>query len=183
MKDVIGAADSEDDSIRVEKQGAIGFLVLSQPSTLNALTLDMVDALHGGLRVLEADASINIIVIRSSSNRAFCAGGDMKRIRQYCMDKNFEAVSRYFSNEYALNLAIARCSKPYLALIDGIAMGGGLGVSVHGRFRVVTEKALMAMPETRIGFFPDIGASYFLPRLPSRCGYWLGLTSETIKGK
>ena len=183
MKDIINSTASPIDGICVEKQGCIGFLVLSLPATLNALTLDMVNALHAGLRDLEADPDIDLIVIRSSSDRAFCAGGDMKRIRQLCMDKDFEAVSRYFSAEYALNLAIANCSKPYLALIDGIAMGGGLGVSIHGRFRVVTEKALMAMPETRIGFFPDVGASYLLPRLPSRCGYWLGLTSVTIKGR
>jgi len=182
MKDSISGSRNPIDSVCVERRGPIGFLVLSQPTTLNALTLDMVDALHAGLRELEADADISLIIIRSDSDRAFCAGGDMKRIRQYCMNKDFEAVSRYFSKEYALNLAIANCSKPYLALINGIAMGGGLGVSVHGRFRVVTEKAVIAMPETRIGFFPDVGASYFLPRLPSRCGYWLGLTSATVKG-
>lgn len=183
MKESTSGAGSRTDSIGVERLGPIGCLVLSQPATLNALTLDMVDALHAGLQDLEADSDITLIVIRSSSDRAFCAGGDMKRIRQYCIDKNFEAVERYFTHEYALNLAIANCRKPYLALIDGVAMGGGLGVSIHGRYRVVTEKAVMAMPETRIGFFPDVGASYFLPRLPSRCGYWLGLTSASVKGR
>ena len=182
MKDSISGTGNPTASISVERLGPIGFLVLSQPATLNALTLYMVDALHAGLQDLEADSDIALIVIRSSSDRAFCAGGDMKRIRQYCIDENFDAVEHYFTHEYALNLAIANCSKPYLALIDGIAMGGGLGVSIHGRFRVVTEKAVLAMPETRIGFFPDVGASYFLPRLPSRCGYWLGLTSASVKG-
>lgn len=182
MKNVKGNVGNGANSVRVERQGAIGYLVLSQPATLNALTLDMIKALHAGLQELEADAVVKLVIIRSDSQRAFCAGGDMKHIRQLCLDENFDAVGRYFTNEYALNLAIARCSKPYLALIDGIAMGGGLGISVNGRFRIVTERALLAMPETRIGFFPDVGASHFLPRLPARCGYWLGLTSASVTG-
>lgn len=125
-KNCISGSGNPTASISVERLGPIGFLVLSQPATLNALTLYMIDALHAGLQDLEADTDIALIVIRSSSDRAFCAGGDMKRIHQYCIDENFDAVDRYFTHEYALNLAIANCSKPCLALIDGIAMGGGL---------------------------------------------------------
>ncbi|MGQ7843357.1 enoyl-CoA hydratase/isomerase family protein [Granulosicoccus sp. 3-233] len=168
--------------IRLEARGPVGMLVLSRPETLNALTIDMVLALSEGLRKLESDNAIKMIIISSDSERAFCAGGDMKQIRQHALNGDHEAIRHYFTNEYALNLSIAKCRKPYLALIDGIAMGGGLGVSVHGQYRVVTEKAVMAMPESRIGFFPDVGASWFLPRLPLRCGYWLGLTSASVKG-
>lgn len=176
--------DSEpQNGIRVETRGPLGTLVLSRSATLNALTIDMVKALNEGLRNLESDNAIKLILIRSDSDRAFCAGGDMKQIRQHAMNGEHDAIRRYFTNEYTLNLSIARCRKPYMALIDGVAMGGGLGVSVHGRYRIVTEKALLAMPESRIGFFPDVGASYFLPQLPQRCGYWLGLTSASVKGR
>ncbi len=168
--------------IRLDTRGPVGLLILSRPDTLNALTIDMIQALATGLRSFEADNDIKLIVICSDSPRAFCAGGDMKQIRQHAIDDDHEAIRHYFTHEYGLNLAIAKCRKPYLALIDGVAMGGGLGVSVHGRYRVVTEKALLAMPESRIGFFPDVGASWFLPRLPRRCGYWLGLTSASVKG-
>ncbi|NND92978.1 MAG: enoyl-CoA hydratase/isomerase family protein [Granulosicoccus sp.] len=167
----------------MDTHGTIGHLVLSQPATLNALTLEMVQSLHAGLDSLENDDTVRLIIIRSASSRAFCAGGDMKHIRQLCLAEDYAAVEEYFSREYALNLAISRCTKPYLALIDGVAMGGGLGISVHGRFRVVTERASMSMPETRIGFFPDVGASWFLPRLPQRCGYWMALTAAPVTAR
>lgn len=175
-------AEGERDGVSTRVRGPLGMLVLSRPATLNALTIDMVKALNAGLGMLEADNDIKLIIICSDAEKAFCAGGDMKQIRQHVLDDDHDAIERYFTHEYALDLAIARCSKPYLALMNGVAMGGGLGVSVNGRFRVVTEKALLAMPESRIGFFPDVGATWFLPRLPLRCGYWLGLTAASIRG-
>jgi len=168
--------------VKVSQQGALGELLLDNPSTLNALTLSDIQALHTGLHEHEANPDVKAIVIRSSSSKAFCAGGDMKHIRTQAMQGNVESIESFFREEYALNLAIARCSKPYIALMDGIAMGGGLGVSVHGSVRVVTERSLLAMPETRIGFFPDVGASYFLPRLHHGAGIWLGLTSMAVRG-
>lgn len=168
-------------SFRVDVVGSVGYLTLAQPSSLNALTQSMIDALTAGLRSHESNVAVAIIVIRSDSERAFCAGGEMKQLRNHALNSNATAIASFFKGEYALNLAIATCSKPYLAIIDGIAMGGGLGLSVHGRFRVVTEHAVMAMPESRIGFFPDVGGSYFLPRLPYGCGKWLGLTAATVK--
>lgn len=178
----MNTASDTHSGIRLDTRGPVGLLILSRPETLNALTIDMIQALGSALRSFESDNDIKLIVICSDSPRAFCAGGDMKQIRQHAIDDNHDAIRHYFTHEYGLNLAIAKCRKPYLALIDGVAMGGGLGVSVHGRYRVVTEKALLAMPESRIGFFPDVGASWFLPRLPDRCGYWLGLTSASVKG-
>ncbi len=178
----MNTAAEPQNGIRIDTRGPLGMLIMSRPATLNALTIDMVQALSTGLRRLESDNAIKLIIICSDSERAFCAGGDMKRIRQHALNGEHDAIRHYFTHEYALNLAIAKCRKPYLALIDGVAMGGGLGVSVHGQYRVVTERALMAMPESRIGFFPDVGASWFLPRLPLRCGYWLGLTSASVSG-
>lgn len=169
--------------IVIERLGNVGYLTLAQPASLNALTLDMVSGLHEGLNQHEQDSSVHLIVLRSASERAFCAGGDMKKIRQLALDSNFNAIKDFFTREYALNLAIAECSKPYISLIDGVAMGGGLGLSVHGDFRVVTDKAIMAMPESRIGFFPDVGGSYFLQKLPHDSGTWLALTAMAVRGQ
>lgn len=169
--------------IVVERCGHVGYLTLAQPASLNALTMEMVDALHEGLKQHEADSSVYAVVLRSASDRAFCAGGDMKKVRQLAIDGDFNTIEAFFTKEYALNLAIAECTKPYISLIDGVAMGGGLGLSVHGSFRVVTEKAIMAMPESRIGFFPDVGGSYFLQRLQYDCGIWLALTAMAVRGQ
>ncbi|MFK7996325.1 MAG: enoyl-CoA hydratase/isomerase family protein [Granulosicoccus sp.] len=168
--------------VKLQQNGAIGELMLCSPKTLNALTHTDIQAVRSGLARFEADATVRAIVIRSDSERAFCAGGDMKRIREHILAKRFDDIERFFTDEYALNLAISRCQKPYIALMNGIAMGGGLGISVHGHFRVVSENSRLAMPESRIGFFADVGASYFLPKLPHRAGYWLGLTSVSVKG-
>lgn len=169
--------------VMVDRVGSVGYLTLNQPSTLNALTLDMVDALHSGLTRHEADPAVAVIVVRSNNEKAFCAGGDMKKMRQHQLDGELDAIATFFTREYALNLAISRCSKPYVSIIDGVAMGGGLGISVHGSHVVVTERALMAMPESRIGFFPDVGASYFLQRLPYDSGHWLALTAQSVRAQ
>lgn len=169
-------------AVQSERVGAIGYLTLCSGATLNALTPAMVDSLASGLNQHETDAAVSLIIIRSDNQRAFCAGGDVKHIRQLSLAGEHKEIGRFFKHEYALNLAIAACEKPYLALINGVAMGGGLGISVHGRFRVVTERAILAMPESRIGFFPDVGASCFLPLLPHRSGWWLGMTAAHVKG-
>lgn len=169
--------------VTIERSGHVGYLTLAQPASLNALTMDMIDALHVGLKQHEKDAAVKLIILRSASDRAFCAGGDMKKIRQLALDNKTETINEFFTREYALNLAIAECSKPYISLIDGVAMGGGLGLSVHGTFRVVTDRAIMAMPESRIGFFPDVGGSYFLQHLPFSCGAWLALTAMAVRAQ
>ncbi|MDB4222694.1 enoyl-CoA hydratase/isomerase family protein [Granulosicoccus sp.] len=169
--------------VSVEIVGAVGYLTLTRTATLNAITQDMVDELHNGLREHVDNAAVKVVVLRSASEKAFCAGGDMKRIRQLVLDNDKAAIKNFFTREYALNLAIAECPKPYISLIDGVAMGGGLGLSVHGRYVVATEKALMAMPEARIGFFPDVGASHFLQQLPYSCGIWLALTAAPVRAK
>ena len=169
-------------TVRAEVRGRVGHLNLGRSGSLNALTLDMVRALAVGLERHAADEAVRAIVVSSEDPRAFCAGGDMKRVRELVLGADFESVDAFFREEYALNLAIARCPKPWIALIDGVAMGGGLGISVHGSHRIVSERARLAMPETRIGLFPDVGGSHFLPRLPHRAGWWLALAAETVEG-
>jgi enoyl-CoA hydratase len=169
--------------VSVELIGSVGYLTLTKSATLNAITQEMLDELHNGLREHEQNAAVKVIMLRSTSERAFCAGGDMKRIRQFVLEDDKESIEHFFTREYALNLALAECSKPYISLIDGVAMGGGLGLSVHGQFVVATENALMAMPESRIGFFPDVGASHFLQKLPYNSGVWLALTAAPVKGQ
>lgn len=167
--------------INTRKRGRIGYLTLDKPESLNALTESMIDELTEGLNLFESEDTIEAVVINSSSARAFCAGGDMKRIRELALAEDKAAIDSFFEKEYALNLAIAECSKPFIAIIDGVAMGGGLGLSVHGSHRIVTERAVMAMPETRIGFFPDVGGSFFLPELVGNAGRWLALTAAPVR--
>jgi enoyl-CoA hydratase len=169
--------------VSVEIVGAVGYLTLTRTATLNAITQDMVDELHNGLREHVDNAAVKVVVLRSASEKAFCAGGDMKQIRQLVLESDKAAIKFFFTREYALNLAIAECPKPYISLIDGVAMGGGLGLSVHGQYVVATEKALMAMPEARIGFFPDVGASHFLQQLPYNSGVWLALTAAPVNAQ
>jgi len=125
--------------VKTLKRGRIGYLTLDKPKTLNALTESMIDDLYTGLTLFESDDSVDAIVINSSSDRAFCAGGDMKRIRELAIAGDRPAIDAFFEKEYAFNLAISRCSKPYIALINGVAMGGGLGLSVHGSHRIAAS--------------------------------------------
>ncbi|HEY3481029.1 MAG TPA: enoyl-CoA hydratase/isomerase family protein [Streptomyces sp.] len=159
-----------------------GVIALDRPGALNALDLTMVQLITAALEAWRDDDAVRSVVVHSTSPKAFCSGGDIRAVREAALRGDDAAVLAYFTAEYALNLMIARYPKPYTALIDGYAMGGGLGVSVHGSARVVTERASLAMPETAIGFFPDIGASYFLPRLPGAVGWYLGLTGARISG-
>ncbi|MDF9816805.1 enoyl-CoA hydratase/isomerase family protein [Streptomyces sp. SPB162] len=161
---------------------ATGVIALDRPEALNALDLTMVRAMTEALEGWREDDGIRSVVVRSTSPKAFCAGGDIRTIREASLRGDHAAVREYFAAEYALDALIAGYPKPYTAIIDGFALGGGLGISVHGAARVVTERAALAMPETAIGFFPDIGASHFLPRLPGSIGRYLGLTGARISG-
>ncbi|MFT3659848.1 MAG: enoyl-CoA hydratase/isomerase family protein [Gordonia sp. (in: high G+C Gram-positive bacteria)] len=162
--------------------GSVAEIVLDRPRALNALDQSMIDDMFATLTAWGDDDAIETVLVTSASPRAFCAGGDIRAIREAAVDGDAAAITRYFAGEYRLNQLIAEYPKAYVALIDGAAMGGGLGISVHGELRIVTENALLAMPETAIGFFPDVGASYFLPRLPEGVGLWLGLTGARLRG-
>ena len=171
-----------DSSVIASREGRIGRILLNRPKALNALDLPMIAAIAAALAEWRDDPSVHAVVIDSASDRAFCAGGDIRAIRTHAVAGDAAEIEKFFAEEYALNAAIAEYPKPYIALIDGICMGGGIGVSVHGRVRVATEAALFAMPETAIGMFPDIGATFFLPRLPGELGMFLGLTGTRVAG-
>ena len=170
------------ESVLLARDGRAGRITLNRPNVLNALDLDMIRGIRDALDTWRESPEIHAIVIQGAGERAFCAGGDIRQIRDLVLAGRDEAVETFFATEYALNQAIAEYPKPYVALIDGVCMGGGIGVSVHGRIRVATEAALLAMPETAIGMFPDIGASYFLPRLPGALGVFLALTGTRMRG-
>ena len=165
--------------VLTERRGGAGWITLNRPRARNALDLGMIHAITKALDGWREDPAIRRVVMTSSSELAFCSGGDVRAVRRAVLDSRPDGDT-FFRDEYALNLAIATYPKPFIALIDGTCMGGGLGVSIHGTHRVVTERAAFAMPETAIGFFPDIGASYFLPRLPGAVGMYLGLTGSRM---
>ena len=163
--------------IRFERRGGLGLVILDRPRALNALTLDMIRALDARLDDWAGDAAVRTVAIRGAGGRAFCAGGDVRAL--YDGDADFRAT--FYRDEYRLNRRIFRYAKPYVALIDGVTMGGGVGVSVHGSHRVASERTLFAMPETSIGLFPDVGGGYFLPRRPGRIGMYLALTGARLR--
>lgn len=158
------------------QDGPVGRILLNRPKALNALDLVMVDMMMAQLKSWEHDETVKVIVIEGAGEKAFCAGGDIRGLYDARKVDDEETLDAFYRREYHLNHYIATYPKPYIALMDGITMGGGVGVSIHGRFRVVTERTLFAMPETGIGFFPDVGGGYFLPRCPGKIGMYLGLT-------
>jgi enoyl-CoA hydratase len=174
------AEDLASDEIGIERRGAVALVTLNRPRALHALTHDMVRRLSRALALWRDDPEVGAVVVRAVPGRAFCAGGDIRAIVETVRQSGIEHAVRFFFDEYRLNWRIRQFPKPYVALIDGITMGGGVGVSVHGSHRIVTENTVFAMPETAIGFFPDVGGSSFLPRLPDRVGFHLGLTGERI---
>lgn len=168
------------DDILFDRQGAIGLITLNRPKALNALTRAMCIALRRQLRDWEDDPAIRAVVIQGAGDRAFCAGGDV--VALYDSGKaGTSAWQDFFASEYRMNAAIGAFKKPYVALIDGVVMGGGVGVSVHAPYRIATERTLFAMPETGIGLIPDVGGGYFMPRLPGESGMFLALTGERLK--
>jgi enoyl-CoA hydratase/carnithine racemase len=176
------ASAIEDIAVLTRRDGRVGRIVLNRPKALNALTLGMIRACTEALHGFRDDPHVHAVVIEGAGDRAFCAGGDIRALRDGQLSGDRTGVEAFFREEYDLNLTISTYPKPYVALIDGICMGGGIGVSVHGPYRVATEHAMFAMPETAIGFFPDIGGTFFLPRLPGQLGIYLGLTGLRTTG-
>jgi enoyl-CoA hydratase len=173
---------SAEPSVITRPDGRVGRILLNRPKALNALDLPMIRAITAALQAWRDDPHIHAVVIEGAGDRAFCAGGDIRALRQHQLDGDRAPADAFFGEEYALNRMISTYPKPYIALIDGICMGGGIGVSIYGAYRVASEHAMFAMPETAIGFFPDIGATFFLPRLPGKLGTYLGLTGARIHG-
>uniref|UniRef100_A0A8B9GJM3 3-hydroxyisobutyryl-CoA hydrolase n=1 Tax=Amazona collaria TaxID=241587 RepID=A0A8B9GJM3_9PSIT len=168
--------------VLLEKKGGAGIITLNRPKALNAVNLSMIRQIYPQIKTWEKDPETFLIIIKGTGGKAFCAGGDIRAITDAGKVGN-KLAQDFFKEEYTLNNAIGTCKKPYVALIDGITMGGGVGLSVHGHFRVATEKTVFAMPETAIGLFPDVGGGYFLPRLSGKIGYYLALTGFRLKGR
>jgi enoyl-CoA hydratase len=172
-------AVSEEPEIIFEVRGHAGFVTLCRPNALNALTLGMIRRLNKQLVEWIQDDAIAHVVLRGAGGRAFCAGGDVRRLYEWGRAGDGRA-RQFYREEYVLNTIIKRCPKPYVALIDGVVMGGGLGISVHGSLRIGGPNTVVAMPETGIGLFPDVGGSWFLPRLPGHLGTYLALTGARL---
>ncbi len=174
--------------VLLEEKGGVGFITLNRPRALNALSLVMVRALTAALLAWRDDAGIRAVAIRGSGKEgpfgAFCAGGDIRFFHQAALAGD-PALEDFFTEEYTLNHLIHHYPKPYIAFMDGIVMGGGMGISGHGganSLRIVTPRTRMAMPETNIGLFPDVGGGYFLSRCPGHLGEYLALTGQVIGG-
>jgi enoyl-CoA hydratase len=178
----VNSSPKAEDSVIVARDGRVGRLTLNRPKALNALNLDMIRQLTTALDEWRDDNSVHAVVLTGAGERAFCAGGDIRAIRDAALSGDEETISSFFGEEYALNARIAAYQKPFISLIDGFCMGGGIGLSVHGRIRVTSESAQFAMPETAIALFPDVGATHVLPRLPGELGMYLGLTGARLVG-
>jgi 3-hydroxyisobutyryl-CoA hydrolase len=170
------------DDVLFEQINHIGVITLNRQKQLNALNLSMIRKITPQLRTWEKDPLIDMILIRGTGEQAFCAGGDIKAIRDSSLKGDKIGAMTFFGEEYQLNYLISTFKKPYIALINGITMGGGVGLSVHGRFRIATEKTMFAMPETAIGFFPDVGGMHVLSKLGT-LGLYLALTGHRLKGQ
>jgi len=167
------------DELMVPNYARLGLITLNRPQALNALTEDMCIAIDQQLIEWDATPAIKLVVIRGNGERGFCAGGDVKRIYDSGIENQAKSM-QFFQHEYQMNRRIKHFSKPYIALLHGISMGGGLGVSLHGSYQLAAENLKLAMPETGIGFYPDVGATYFLSRCPGAIGIYLGLTGSVI---
>lgn len=164
--------------VLVEEIGNKGIITLNRPQALNAYNFQMAEKVSSYINKWQNTKSL--IIIKGNGGRAFCSGGDVKRMVQ--ADHPTEAGGQMAKVVYSMNYMIGNLKIPYVAFIDGITMGGGAGLSVHGKYRIATEGTVFSMPEVLIGYFPDVGASYFLPRLQGRLGFYLGLTAARLKG-
>jgi len=172
--------DAIPNDVLAEVRNHIGHLTLNRPAGLNAITLDMVRLLQQQLDAWASDADVHAVVLRGAGEKAFCAGGDIRSL--YDSYKSGDTLHEdFFVEEYALDLTIHYYRKPVLALMDGFVLGGGMGLVQGADLRVVTEKSRLAMPEVAIGYFPDVGGSYFLPRIPGELGIYLGVSGVQIR--
>ncbi|GLQ06459.1 enoyl-CoA hydratase/isomerase family protein [Sneathiella chinensis] len=170
----------QEQEIIFEIRGQMGVITLNRPKALNALTHEMAVALDAQLVEWADDPAVQAVLVKGAGEKAFCAGGDI--VRLYNEGKSGgDYPYQFYRDEYVCNARVKHFPKPYIAFLDGIVMGGGVGVSVHGSHRIATEKTLFAMPETGIGLFPDVGGTYFLPRCPGEVGMYLGLTGDRLK--
>ncbi|MGV2921277.1 enoyl-CoA hydratase/isomerase family protein [Streptomyces alfalfae] len=173
-------APSDDAPVLLRREGRAAYAVLNRPRAINALNHAMVGLLSRALTDWEGDPSVETVVLTGAGERGLCAGGDIRSIHDDVTAGRPAAPAAFWYDEYRLNARIARFPKPYVAVMDGIVMGGGVGVSAHGGVRVVTERSRIAMPETGIGFVPDVGGTYLLTRTPGELGTHLALTGSPV---
>jgi enoyl-CoA hydratase len=172
--------ESLTDDVLIERRGRALWLTLNRPAAMNALTRAMCNTIQKALYDSIADPHVALVVIEGAGERAFCAGGDV--VAMHAAGRaGPDGWQGFFHDEYRMNQTIARYPDPYVAILDGVTMGGGVGLSIHGRYRVATERTLFAMPETAIGLIPDVGGTHALPRLPGEIGTWLALTGARLK--
>jgi len=163
----------------IAREGAVGVLRLNRPKAINAITLDMVRIIDGALDRFEADPEVALVLVEGAGERGLCAGGDIVALYD-CALNGGDYGKTFWREEYLLNARIARFPKPYVAYMDGLVMGGGVGVSAHGSHRIVNDRTQLAMPETGIGFFPDVGATWLSSRAPGELGTYFGLTGAAM---
>lgn len=173
-------ADAPSSTVLAATEGTLGRLTLNRPRAINALDLGMIRTLTATLERWRDDPAIRVVVLDGAGERGFCAGGDVRGLREHIETSDPEQAADFFRAEYALNALIAEYPHPVVALADGVTMGGGIGLAGHARIRVVTERSRLAMPETRIGLTPDVGGSWLLAHAPGRLGEYLGLTGEVM---
>jgi enoyl-CoA hydratase len=172
--------DTEGDLI-VRREGSAGIIRLNRPKAINAMTLEMSEGIDAALDRFEADPAVAVVVLEGAGERGLCAGGDIRGLYESSRAGG-DLGERFWRQEYVMNARIAKFPKPYVAFMDGLVMGGGVGLSAHARHRVVTEKTKLAMPEVGLGFFPDVGGTWLLSRAPGEIGTYFGLTGQTMNG-
>ncbi|UFZ05027.1 enoyl-CoA hydratase/isomerase family protein [Bradyrhizobium ontarionense] len=165
----------------VRREGSAGIIRLNRPKAINAMTLEMSMGIDAALDQFEADPAVAVVVLEGAGERGLCAGGDIRGLYE-SSKANGDLGKVFWRQEYIMNARIAAFPKPYVAYMDGLVMGGGVGLSAHGRHRIVTEKTKLAMPEVGLGFFPDVGGTWLLSRAPGELGAYFGLTGQTMNG-
>ena len=172
---------TEEGDLIVRREGAAGVIRLNRPKAINAMTLEMSIGIDAALDKFETDPEVALIVLEGAGERGLCAGGDIRGLWESSREGG-DLGARFWRQESVMNARIAKYPKPYVAFMDGLVMGGGVGLSAHGRHRVVTEKTKLAMPEAGLGFFPDVGGTYLLSRSPGELGTYFGLTGAIMNG-
>jgi enoyl-CoA hydratase len=181
MTPAVAAIAGQEPDLIVRREGSVGVIRLNRPKTINAVTLEMFRDVDRALDQFEADPAVGLILLEGAGERGLCAGGDIRALYESSQIKG-DLGKILWREEYILNARIAKFAKPYVAFMDGIVMGGGVGLSAHGRYRVVTERTKLAMPEVGLGFFPDVGGTFLLSRSPGEIGTYFGLTGQTMNG-
>jgi len=170
------------EEVIVRRQGAVGHISLNRPKALHALTREMCDAISTALLEWRADENVEAVMLDHAEGRGFCAGGDVGQVRRSAIEDGGAAGRAFFHAEYRMNHLLFAYPKPIVAFMDGVTMGGGVGLALPCRYRVATQNTLFAMPEGAIGLFPDVGAGWYLPELPGRIGQFLALTGARLDG-